>query len=307
MKQRIAFLLALAALLTLATVGHWYFWNCRPVGSGPAGPLVPPEPWGRAWSTRNVLLLGVGDSITAGFGAPQQHGYFDLLAANPPDEFPAMRGICLKAVFPRLHALNLARSGSTSLEHLEILRQKLPQQDPEVLGIVVLTTGGNDLIHSYGRQPPREGAMFGATLEQARPWIENFENRLTAMVDLLESRFPGGCQIFLADIYDPTDGIGDASHAGLPPWSDGLDVHRAYNAVIERCVQRRPTVHRVPIYREFLGHGIHCAQFWRSTYCGADPHYWFYVNMEDPNRRGYDAIRRVFLLEILKRMEKITP
>lgn len=26
-------------------------------------------------------------------------------------------------------------------------------------GMVMLTTGGNDLIHSYGRQPPVEGAM----------------------------------------------------------------------------------------------------------------------------------------------------
>jgi lysophospholipase L1-like esterase len=306
MKHRIAFLLTLAGLLTLATVGHWYFWNYRPVGCGPAGPSVPHEPWRRVWSTRKVLLLGVGDSITSGFGAPAGHGYFDLLAANPPDEFADMRGVCLKAVFPRLRTLNLARSGSTSLEHLEILRQKLSLQDRDVLGIVVMTTGGNDLIHSYGRQPPREGAMFGATLEQARPWIENFEQRLTAMLDLLESRFPGGCQIFLADIYDPTDGIGDASHAGLPPWSEGLDVHRAYNDVIGRCAQRRPSVHRVSIYPEFIGHGIHCTQFWRSIYRGADPHYWFFVNLEDPNPRGYDAIRRVFLLEIMNRMERTT-
>ena len=305
MKQRIAFLLTLGALLTLATVGHWYFWNYRPVGHGPAGPVVPPEPWGRVWSTRNVLLLGVGDSITAGFGAPSGHGYFDLLSANPPDEAAAMRGICLRAVFPHLRTLNLARSGSTSLDHLDLLRQKLPKQDADVLGIVVMTTGGNDLIHSYGRRPPCEGAMFGATLEQARPWIENFDHRLATMIDLLESRFPGGCQIYLADIYDPTDALGDSSHAGLPPWSEGLEVHRAYNDVIERCAQRRSTVHRVPIYRAFLGHGIHCTQFWRSVYCSDDPHYWFYVNLEDPNPRGYDAIRRVFLREISNSREKI--
>ncbi len=304
MKQRIAFLFTLGALLTLATIGHWYFWNYRPVGRGPAGPVVPREPWSRVWSTRNVLLLGVGDGITAGRSAPPGHGFFDLLAANPPDESAAMRGICLKALFPHLRTLNLAVSGSTSLDHLEILQQKLPKQDPDVLGIVVMTTGGNDLIHSYGRRPPREGAMFAATHEQARPWIENFEKRLRAMADLLESRFPGGCQIFLADIYDLTDGVGDTSHAGLPPWSEGLDVHRAYNDAIDRCAQRRPTVHRVPIYRAFLGHGIHCTQFWRSAYCGDDPHYWFDVNLEDPNPRGYDAIRRAFLLEIMKRMEK---
>jgi hypothetical protein len=61
----------------------------------------------------------------------------------------------------------------------------------------------------------------------------------------------------------------------------------------------------VPIYRAFLGHGIHCTQFWRSVYCSDDPHYWFYVNLEDPNPRGYDAIRRVFLREISNSREKI--
>jgi hypothetical protein len=34
-----------------------------------------------------------------------------------------------------------------------------------------MTTGGNDLIHWYGATPPREGAMYGASLAQAQPWI----------------------------------------------------------------------------------------------------------------------------------------
>ncbi len=46
-----------------------------------------------------------------------------------------------------------------------------------------MTTGGNDLIHNYGRSPPREGAMYGATFEQARPWIENFDKRLGEMIE----------------------------------------------------------------------------------------------------------------------------
>ena len=45
----------------------------------------------------------------------------------------------------------------------------------------------------------------------------------------------------------------------------------------------------------FLGHGAHCRQFWRASYVSEDPYYWFYENIEDPNDRGYDAIRRVFL------------
>ena len=178
-------------------------------------------------------------------------------------------------------------------------------QDADTFGLVVMTTGGNDLIHDYGRSPPREGAMYGATLEQARPWIENFEKRLDEMIELLEARFPGGCMIFLADIYDPSDGVGDAAERvaarlarlhGDPP---------AYNDAIRRCADKHKSVHVVPMHAEFLGHGIHCTQPWRKHYRPDDPHYWYAWNLEDPNIRGYDAIRRLFLIEIAKQADRV--
>ena len=87
----------------------------------------------------------------------------------------------------------------------------------------------------------------------------------------------------------------------MPDWPDGLEIHGAYNEVIHRCAAQRTNVHLVPLHRAFLGHGSHCRQFWRDTYCAEDPHSWYYVNIEDPNDRGYDAIRRVFLNTILER------
>ena len=54
------------------------------------------------------------------------------------------------------------------------------------------------------------------------------------------------------------------------------------------------------IHEAFLGHGIHYAQFWSARYDSGDPHYWYYVNLEDPNERGYDLIRRLFLLEFAR-------
>ncbi len=102
----------------------------------------------------------------------------------------------------------------------------------------------------------------------------------------------------MADIYDPTDAMGDAAATGLPDWPDGLAIHNAYNDAIRRCAERRDLVHLVPIREAFLGHGIHCTQFWRKHYRSHDPHYWFAENLEDPNIRGYDAIRRIFLLEM---------
>lgn len=257
-------------------------------------------PFAQTWTERQVLLVGIGDSVTAGLGAKSpDHSYFRRLAKNPADEFESMKGICLSAVIPNLTTLNLAMSGSVSQTHADVIQDRLDMQPEEVFGLVVMTSGGNDLIHSYGRAAPREGAMFGATISQAEPWIENFEQRMSTMLDDITNNFPGGCEIYLANIYDPTDGVGDGASIMLPAWKDGLAIHARFNRAIEKNAESRPHVHIVPIYEAFLGHGAHCRQFWRPFYDRNDPYYWFYDNVEDPNDRGYDAIRRIFLNTIL--------
>jgi lysophospholipase L1-like esterase len=237
----------------------------------------------------------MGDSVTAGFGASTGHSYFDRLIENPSDEFPEMRGICLKAVLPNLRWTNLSMSGSTSLQHVRTQLPRLVAQASNILGMVVITTGGNDIIHNYGRTPPAEGAMFGATLAQAQTWIERFELRLDAMVKSIEEKFPGGCHIFLANIYDPTDGTGNARRVGLPAWPDSMSILDAYNRIIAQCAAKHSSIHLVNIHDPFLGHGLYCSQFWRHCYSKEDPHYWYHDNLEDPNDRGYDALRRIFL------------
>jgi len=295
------FRISLICLGLMAGVAAWIFFQfARPAGSGPAGPPVDRETFAQPWTTRPVLVVGLGDSVTAGFGARKGYSYFDRLVKNPADEFPALSGISLSAVFPTLAVTNLAVSGSTSTEVLARQLALLPTNGPDVRGIAVMTTGGNDIIHNYGRTPPREEAMYGATLDQAQLWIENFRRRLEATLAQVTHCFPGGCEIFLANIYDPTDGLGDAERAGLPAWPEATQVLAAYNQVIQDCAAQHPEVHLVDMHGAFLGHGIHCTQFWRPHFDRRDPHYWYFVNLEDPNERGYDAIRRLFLNEIGK-------
>ena len=288
-------LVGAAALLAV----YLYWWRL-PVGSGPAGPVVSRDAFQHPWTTRPVFLVGLGDSVTAGFGATKGHSYFEQLQINPTDEFADMRGICLSAVMPRFKATNLAISGSTSLQCLLTELPRLAVQPTNLVGVVVMTTGGNDLIHNYGRTPPAEGAMYGASLAQAKPWIESYRLRLDAIVAQVERRFPGGCHIFLANIYDPTDGVGSARRVGLPAWPDALAVLEAYNQVIAECAARHPSVHLVDIHTPFLGHGLFCRQFWRTHYHPHDPHFWYHDILEDPNDRGYDAIRRQFLLAMAR-------
>lgn len=300
-SKRLWIILAFGLMGVLSAVFYVRYYVARPIGIGPAGPAVSKVGFEKTWTERRVQLVGIGDSVTAGFGASgQEHSYFNRMITNPSDEFPDMQGICLSAVIPNLESENLAISGSTSDEHYAVIKDRLAVRDSDIFGVMVMTTGGNDIIHSYGRMPPKECAMYGATLEEAAPWISAFENRLNAMVTTIDAKFPGGCEIYLANIYDPTDGVGDAPSIFLPPWPDGLAIHAEYNRIIERCAVAHANVFLVDIYDEFLGHGSDCRQFWRSTYDTNDPHYWYHENVEDPNDRGYDAIRRVFLNTIVR-------
>jgi lysophospholipase L1-like esterase len=299
-RKRLFWLLLIGAVLIGSTAAYIEFHFHLPEGEGPAGPILPLlDPFERPWTERKVLLLGVGDSVTAGFGSSRGHSYFDRLVMNPADEFPDMRGRSLSRVLPNLTSRNIAVSGSNSLQHLQLVRDKFEKQPEDVFGLVVMTSGGNDLIHWYGRKPPLEGALYGATLQQAKPWIANYENRLDEIFTVLRSRFPGGCLIFIADIYDPSDGQGDPESVWLPPWPEVVAIHAAYNQALRRAAGRHSCVRVVPVYAEFLGHGIHCRKPWRPHYHFDDPHYWYAPNIEDPNDRGYDAIRRLFLNEII--------
>lgn len=306
-RKRLYVLIILAAVIIPGVLGYIEFFLSRPVGEGPAGPSINASAFSETWTQQPVQVVGLGDSITAGLGAKSpSHTFFNRILVNPRDEFAQMQGVCLSAVLPHLQSENFAISGSESMTHLDVIKETLPTY-PDAFGIVLMTSGGNDIIHSYGRSAPRECAMYSATLQQAEPWIENFRDRLATMFDEITSRFPVGCEIYIGDIYDPTDGVGDAPSVFLPDWPDGLAIHARYNLVIRQVAASRDHVHVVPLHETFLGHGSHCRQFWRATYDREDPHYWFFSNIEDPNDRGYDAIRRVFLKTILENSSLVKP
>ena len=289
-------------MLTAGVLLYLYFFLLFSEGSGPAGPVVSKAAFSSSWSERPVVLLGLGDSITAGFGAKPKHSFFERLVENPPDDFQEMQGIGLRIVLPKLTTENVSVNGSTSIECLEKQFDLLTAYPSDTFGIVVITTGGNDIIHMYGRIPPREGAMYGATFEQAQPWIANYEARLDGIVGKAMALFPGGCRIYLGNIYDPSDGLGTPEAGGLPPWKDMLKVLAAYNECIGRCAEKYEAVELVDIHAAFLGHGIACRRFWNEHYDSGDPHYWYFSNIEDPNDRGHDALRRLFLLKMAENL-----
>ena len=139
------------------------FFACRPVGRGPAGPAVPREAFAKTWTTRKVLLLGLGDSVTAGYGVPASYSDFGRLAKHARRRVrgPA-RGLplkpCCRTCGSRTWQSPTARRRCTWRRSAK----GLEKQDADIFGLVVITSGGNDLMHSRGRRPPCEAAMYGA-------------------------------------------------------------------------------------------------------------------------------------------------
>ncbi len=271
-----------------------------PLGQGSAGPDVPTEAFSQIWSEDEHVLIGLGDSITTGFGTEPHLCYFSLLKNNDNEQYPEMAGCDLTSVFGNFSAKNHSQNYTISQEHVEEQLPRVQQYPANVKGIVVITSGGNDLIHDYGRSEPVDGAMYGCTYEQAVGWTENIKGRIRQVLEGVSAKFPGGCEIFLANIYDPTDGVGNPRVFGLPKWKGCEKVVGLTNTKIAELCDEFDNVHLVDIHSEFLGHGAHCREFWREHYHSEDATYWFCENIEDPNRRGYDAIRRVFLLEMIR-------
>jgi len=296
------------SLAVIALLACW--WLARipaPMGDGPAGPDVDASSFQSPWLDRPVVMVSLGDSVSTGYGAGPGLGYFDLIQKNADDVYPEMAGLELSRVLNIKRVEKLAQNSTNSIAHEETIG-RMQVWPKETFGVVCMTTGGIDLIHWYGKSAPKEGAMYGAEWATAEPWIENFRQRLDRMLVALSQKFPGGCAVFLATIYDPTDTVGDIENAGpkfwLPAWPDGKPIHTAYNDIIKAAAAKHEHVHLVDVYQTLLGHGIHCNEPGNPHFDADDPTYWYYVNLEDPNRRGYDAIRRTFLNAMLKALKQ---
>jgi len=154
--RKVAFLATGGLLLVAVTAAALYFRYALPTGRGPAGPALGREAFATPWSARSILVVGLGDSVTAGFGARNGYGYFDRVVTNAPEDDAEVKGVALAAVLPNLQFTNLAVSGSTSAELIKGQLPQLPPADSNVLGIVLITTGGNDLIHNSNLEDPNE-------------------------------------------------------------------------------------------------------------------------------------------------------
>jgi len=83
--------------------------------------------------------------------------------------------------------------------------------------------------------------------------------RLHAILNQVQRRFPGGCEIFLANIYDPTDSVGMSSMRTFCcrrgpmeslRWKVSMPLSPRPAGLIRMCI--------CDLRALFLGHGMHC-------------------------------------------------
>jgi hypothetical protein len=219
--------------------------------------------------------VALGDSISIDdyAGGPGRGGA-SLLARNRDDDFPQWRGSELGEPF-----LLLATDGGTTTTLLDV---QLPRLEASGVrpSVVTVTIGGNDVLGSFGDTR--------AALET----IAGVGTRLgTALERVGDVLAPGGT-VVVGTVYDPSDGIGDTTSVGLPPWPDVVAVLAELNETL-RAVAGRHGASVAEIHERFLGHGLAVGDPGQGEPRPRDQRLW-YCDVIEPNAWGANAVRGAF-------------
>ena len=219
--------------------------------------------------------VALGDSISIDdYAGGRGRGGASLLARNRDDDFPAWQGSELGVPFTQL-----ATDGATTATLLDV---QLPRLERSGLrpSVVTLTIGGNDVLGAYGdtRAALRTAEVVGS--------------RVAAALERLDAVLAPAARVVVGTVYDPSDGTGDTSSVGLPPWPEVVDVLAALNGVL-RAVAARHGAAVAEVHERFLGHGLSVGDPGQGEPRPADRQLW-YCNVIEPNAWGAGGVRAAF-------------
>ena len=228
---------------------------------------------GRPDQTSAYVALGDSISIDVYAGGPGRGGA-SLLARNRDEDFPEWRGSELGRSF---HLL--ATDGGTTATLLDVQLPRLVRSGVRP-SVVTLTIGGNDVLGSYGDTRAALGtvAVIGSRVA-------------TALQRIGEVLAPGG-RVVVGTVYDPSDGIGDTTSVGLPPWPDVVAVLGELNETLRAAAGEHGAV-VAEIHQRFLGHGLAVGNPGQRDPRPADRELW-YCNVIEPNAWGASGVRAAF-------------
>ena len=227
--------------------------------------------------------VALGDSMLIDYyaGGPGW-GAASLLYKNLDDVYPDWKGKDLSTLYPGIKFHNLTSDGATTNTVLNWQLPRVPTGENQPT-IVVMTVGGNDLLHHYG-VPEERGVELSYEMKR------NLLKIISCFQD--PERFPKPTKIYIGNIYDPSDGMGNLEKEGYSPWPDGLKVLDHWNRRIQEVAEEKGLT-LVDIHRHFLGHGVNYDDSSGKYYDPKDNTPWLRLVIE-PNARGAHEIRKLF-------------
>jgi lysophospholipase L1-like esterase len=232
-------------------------------------------------------LIVLGDSISAGVGASSSaRVYGALLAENDDGAYPSESATDLESLTGgAVEVLDYSAGGATTRDLVRQTNAVERNLTFPASGhtVVVLTIGGNDLQGSiFGGDPT--GEPLDAAILAIRRMVTFFQD---------PTHFADGVSVYLADVYDPSDGVAhiDGCFLGLtlPELVDALFVWR--DRYIELGTEMGFAV--IDMLGHFHGHAYYYDDPTNPYYDAADPSFWF-ADCIHPNDRGHHEIRRLF-------------
>lgn len=228
--------------------------------------------------TARYVALGDSISIDDYAGGPGRGGA-SLLARNRDEDFPEWTGRDLTSRLPDLDYHLLALDGGTTRSVVDVQLPRLEAMWPPP-SVVTLTVGGNDVLAAYG-----DTRLAAAVIREVRAGVDE------ALTRIAEVAAPDA-SVALGNVYDPSDGTGDAPSVGLPPWPDVVAVLRELNTMLSN-VAAEHGVGLADLHGRFSGHGLSRGNPAQTDARPADRELW-YCNIIEPNAWGASAVRAAF-------------
>ena len=254
----------------------------------PTTPETEPKPTPEVEPARGLpagpkRLVILGDSISDGDGASDpSRSYAALLFKNDDTSYPEDSELDLTSAYaddfgPVVDvALGGATTGSVAERQLPKVSRALPAP---VSGhvVAVMTIGGNDFMRMLFLQQDPNGPGLERVLDNLRRIAAYFSDR---------ERFPDGASLYIANVYDPSDG---QDH--IVECYNGLSVPGSAAAVRNwdtayRALGDELGFHVVDTLDPFFGHGF-------NNHAEGDPELW-YADCAHPNDLGHRVLRRLF-------------
>jgi lysophospholipase L1-like esterase len=227
-----------------------------------------------------LAYVALGDSMSIDdYSGGAGTGAASLLYRNRHHDFPQWRTRDLVSRDETATLLMLASDGATTETLLEVQLPRLLQTGIQP-SVVTLTIGGNDVLSAYGSTSAARQTIELVTVSLAQ-----------ALEQLIPLLAPGGA-VVIGTVYDPSDGTGDATRLGLPPWPDAVRVIAELNDGLRRVATEHGAA-VAEIHDHFLGHAALAGDAARSEPRPAQRDLWL-CHVIEPNAWGASGIREAF-------------